>query len=368
MVLFTEVGSPMNPVKPLLFLLGVSVAATPPAAAKPFQPILLNYEGSLNLPRPSVGEYYALTITHVPDGNTRPAWPGAPVTGPSVIIYYSWQGHTFEFNRFPTLSKTPGGLGTAVELARTNGGTYFVGSAGTRSVDSAGNIWDFSGPSSSSGDCQMYSDPGEHVLGVTNLSAGYGVQETGWPGCFRLNGFLRRGDGTGGNYPSDGTAVGARFVVAQRGTGPSTNVPVVVYQSTRTSASAVSSAELFRFNTGGAFDGSTQFHLQYVRSTDFKEYFVRWLCSAGHGGDSYKLDLYAGTASGTDPKPLVSPDIGRDIGLGAGWLDPSSTIRNIGVDWAKSRLYVLESFGQDARVHVFTVTRSPPPGTVIFLK
>jgi MYXO-CTERM domain-containing protein len=348
--------------------LGLAVIMFACAASAPAA-LSLQYEGSLKLPRTSITDYYARSVAIVPDGNTRPGWGGAPVVGPSLMVTYDWAGNTFEYNQLPALETTPAGIAaaaSAVELPVASGGTQYKAQH-VMSVDSAGNLWDMSTLNTSSGGPAMYSEPGVHTLGTSGTTANYKIQESGWPGNYSLNGFLRRGDGSGGDNPTDGTAIGAKFIGARRGSGgEETNVNIHVYEVERVDATTMTSTEQFMFYTGLPWgkDAEVELHawqFAYVRA-GAKEYYLGWL-RGGHSGDSFTLRVWdAATATGVDPA-YETIDIGPDIAGGAGWLDASGIVRYIGVDWDNSRLYVLEQRLRDARIHVFSAV-VPEPATL----
>jgi len=313
--------------------------------------LTLNYDGSLKLPRASIKDYYARGLAYVPNG--APRLGATPVTGPTLLVYYGWGAKTFEYGTLPALSTTAAQLAaasTAVEVPTTSGGTQYAKSKALQNVDSAGNIWDGVSTTSSL-DSAMYSDPGTHKLGASSLSANYKVQETGWPGGYPRRGAMRLGDGAGGDLPSDGSVNGATFVMCQQiYSGPT--YPIVVHDAVRTSATTVSSTELYRFDAGFWV---ADWQVNYVRDTSDAEYYMMWK-EGGHAGDSFIIDFYdAVTTSGAGVTPTFQLDIGSDISGGAGWLAAGSKVSFVAVDWPNSQLYVLEHNGKDARVHLFTL-------------
>ena len=343
----------------LAVLLGGLIASS--ASAGPS----LVYDGSFRMPNSSAwGDYYYRMLTFVPANTPRPGQ--SALSEPTLIGRTTWSGgKTREANGLPAPSLTAGGMGTATLLLNASGGTAYDGGATPSCVDSAGNLWD-GGQAYSSGP-GFYSDPlpsGTHLLGGT-ASAGT-IQESGWyagPGGtnYGSGGVLRRGDGLGGAYPTDGTTIGAHFVTtANLSATPST---VYVADHVRTSATTVSGSLLFSYQAANYTAGKTP--IQYVKDTGGNEYFVTWLPGA-HTGDSFLLDFYDSNTTGSGVSPTVSLDIGPGIVAGAGWLISTSQISYVTVDWDASQLYVLDAgtssgLGQDALVHVFTLDFVEPP-------
>jgi hypothetical protein len=204
---------------PCLFAVAAVLALGPtPATAAT---LILDYEGSFNLPPANGwGDHYARSVVFIPDGNARPGSARA-VTGPSLLVWYHWAGHTVGFNDLPAPVEA-GPLGVATWLRNANGGTESDGPGGYTyypvDVCSAGNIW-AGFKASGGGPLTALSNPGVTVLGGTSHAVS--TVESGWPtGGFSLNAVLRRGDAVGEDYPTDGTDTGARFLVLRRpGTG-----------------------------------------------------------------------------------------------------------------------------------------------------
>jgi len=312
----------------------------------------LNYEGSMKLPRPSINEYYAQGAAYVPHGTPR--LPGSSVTGPTLLVYYGWQGHTFEYGSLPGLSLTAAQLAaapTAVEIPTSSGGTQYWKSMALQNVDTAGNIWDSLSTVSTSTSA-MYSDPGAHMMGASSLSPNYKIQESGWAGGYARRGAQRLGDGAGANLPTDGSLDGATFVMCrQLYNGPA--YTIAVYNSVRNGDGGnMVSTELYRFDTGS---WPANWQVNYVRDTSDAEYYLMWQ-EGGHTGDSFLIDVYDPSTSGAGATPSQPPlDIGPAIAGGAGWLAGGSKVAYLAVDWPTNQLYVLEQSGHDARVHVFTL-------------
>ncbi|MCG3177943.1 MAG: hypothetical protein BIFFINMI_00266 [Phycisphaerae bacterium] len=111
--------------------------------------------------------------------------------------------------------------------------------------------------------------------------------------------------------------------------------------------------------------------VSYVRVPGDQEYYIVWK-SGAHSSDSFTLSFYDPTASGVDPTPAFTYDIGADIAGGAGFLVSTSVIQFVTVDWATNTLYVMDAGtssggGQDVRVHVFSITAVPEPATMTLL-
>lgn len=331
----------------------------------------LSYEGSFNLPSGSAwSDYYVASLVFVPDGATRPGWSGTPVAGPSLLLSYSYQWNLVEVNQFPALSKTVNGMGTAVWLQNNAGGTRWKGGRAS-DVDSAGLVWNSSTGSSGSND-GMHRNPNGHYLGGTN----HVVLSADWYSSHPSCGVLRRGDGYGNNLTADGSNIGARFLINQRTGSAAWSGYVIEVTRTGTGENDVVKTNLFRYH-GGTTDAEKQQGIQYVRDTGGKEWIIMWRFVADNAriGNHNWLDFYPPTFDGSVPQlmPSFSIDVG-DILVknGPGWMEATNTswIKYVGVDWANSKLYVLEgtrsgsSKTQLGRVHVFTVMPAPEVETV----
>jgi hypothetical protein len=324
--------------------------------------LTLVYEGSFNLP--SAVTHYYQRATFVPNGNTRPG-NSVPVTGPSLVIGNSHSGvYIREVNNIPVLSKTLGGMGTATTLTNTLGGTQYSGATYRypQTVDSAGNMWN-PYPNNGYYEPRVAYKAGSHVLG-TNTEAALSV-DTGWPGSSYLcgNGVLRRGDGAGGDLPTDGTTIGAKFVViGEKGVGGRSSV----FTWTRTGTTA--GTHITNFNTVTSGDYST---VRYVRDTASNEYFM--VFSDGSPRTNNNLKFFASGTTGSNDTPTATYDVDTDITNGPGWLDATySLIRDVSVDWPNSKLYVLEATISGAgntragRMHVFTAAAVPTVQTLSY--
>lgn len=324
--------------------------------------VKLVYEGSFKLTNAAVwGGYYYGDLVFVPDGNARPGWTGASVSGPTVITRNVFGSNPSREHRVPTLSKTSGGLIKAAMIPLASGGTEISGSP-IDTVDSDGNLWISAGYSSGS---YMYSSNGVSVLG-SNVAAS-ATQSTGWPGAYENNGLLRKGDGTGGNLPTSGNSLPpnpSKFIVAKRlSAGP--GFFTYVYECTRTSANTVVSTNIF--NLWQADYNTAYKQIEYVRDTAGKEWFIVQPSEIDHASDTYVVNLYNGNLSGgiNVTNPTYAINVGPDIAAGAGWHLASSRIRDVAVDWANSRLYILDgetsatAYNREGRVHVFTVGGLP---------
>ena len=246
-------------------LLALSTAAT--------ADLTVNYEGSFNLPvATGWNDYYAGSLVFVPDKATRPGWNGATVKGPTLVVTYNHYQKTVEFDQLPALAKDAGSLGTANWLTNANGGTYWDGSRLVGDVDSVGTVWDIRGGGSSSTNDGMFRDPfGGHVLGGTSAA----VLNADWYSVHPVGGALRKGDGAGGDLITDGSTVGAKFVISQRSNPGDVGAWAgKVTEVTRTGAGEndVTTQHLFQYY--GVSDADRHHCVQYVRDLGGEEWFV----------------------------------------------------------------------------------------------
>jgi hypothetical protein len=331
--------------------------------------LTLNYDGSFNLPSAAAwGSHYYQHAVYVPNGNLRPG-SGTAVTGPSLVIATSHGGpFTREVNAFPTLAKLPADpVGTATLLLNASGGTEYTGSGsgGTSPyvniVDSAGNMWN---PYGSYWGPRGYGNVGNHVLGENaqpTLTTG-----SGWLGGSYLNNgaiALRKGDGSGGSLPTNGSVAGARFLQSPNLSGVSGRI--YMWESIADGSGNVASTALFDTLSGGVAQRP-----EYVRDTSGNEWFLLY-APGNHTGDSYTLNFFAADSSGAVDTPTESIDIGAAIAGGAGWMEADggtdSQIKFVTVDWTNNQLYVLDaqvsggSGTRLARMHVFTLDFVVPP-------
>ncbi len=368
-------------------LLAVALLAVPASAD-----LSVVYEGSFNLPRTNtafahidIAYYYPRHMAFVPDGTTRPDWGGTPaVTGPSLVIHYDGHGDNlnvvFEFNELPTLSKTSAGLLAASGLPNTSGGTEYGSIRIPSYVDSAGNFWD-TGPSSAAQGMNVLSDPdpGAFVLG-SSTGGTPASNETGWYhqgvlGRYQNGGVVRLGDGAGGDYSADGSAIGAHFLLgSMNGVGGGAGYNCYVSDNVRTSATApeITSSLMFAVYRADFDDGVMD--MDYIRDTGGSEHVVMRHYSATpsrpDADDNLNIYVFPSGTTGDVVRDGYAINIGamateKDSGPGAGWIasdSGGSGVQAIAVDWENSQLYVLDHKYYDARVHVFTFT--PEPATM----
>lgn len=332
-------------------------------------PMVLQYNGSFNLPNASAwSDYYYNRMAFVTNGTPRPAWGGSPVTGPTMITYNNYTPYCVrEFNNLPALSKTAAGLGTAVLLTNSAGGTAYTGRSPSF-VDGAGILW---APENyqpyysdkNNGLFSPYYNPGAAMLGGTTAPS-VTPDTNGWlysPAYYPMELTLRRGNGTGGLYTDIGTNVGAHFLCI--GNQSANNIyGVTVWDAQRTSSNTVVGTQLFTTWETSFNDGNRP--VQYVRDVSHEhEWFLLYNINRTGGSNSFPLTFFNASVTG-NVMPNITYDIGPAIVNGAGWLSPSSgSAIYVAWDWDHSQLYVLDggtsagsgSINRQARVHVFTI-------------
>jgi MYXO-CTERM domain-containing protein len=344
----------------------------------------LLYDGSFQLPTGEPG-WTAENICFVPAGNTRPG-SGQTVTGPTLLVGWETRsGYSDGGIREITIPAlvTSGTMNRASWIAGASGGTSMGGIGGQNTrmtgpydVDAAGSLW---GPGGS-GVRGLRSGSTWELGSTTNTTPALAETWYGPAGMidYGTAGVLRRGDGAGNDLSiADGTLGGTRFLITTRGNGGSYDTKV--YENIRNgdggnmTGSLLFSPRSAQTNYGGAPAwASGRFDLQYVRDPVGQEWFVLmnvpWNGKTAGVIDFYRSDV----ADGQAHDPELSPDIdllARDNGVGEmGSGNYQGIFEDIAVDWANSKLYVLESNGyaknggnNSSRVHVFTLFDEVPP-------
>lgn len=352
-----------------------------PAAADPTP--TLQYVGSFHVPGLGPESAYDIrTIAFVPAGTLRPG-STETVSGATLVVandqsLHSGNGHydwTLEA-LIPTLVAS-GPLNSATYVAPASGGTEFSGRLqGPTTVDSAGNFWHGAGGWGTSND-GLYSLPDDGNAGTLDFTLGSSggnptttTVEGDWhPGAnlYEIDGFLRRGDGTGNDLSvTDGTKAGATFVMNVDGYNSLTSARVIQYTRQSDGGAMGTPVELFQLTKSSATWQAGSYKLDYIRDTEGAEWFVALYPNGSNAWDGTNhhlyLDFYNGALSdGALHAPDFTIDIGPLIDAGVGFRNTTQTkTTDIAVDWDNGLIYVNDTW-TDSRIHVLQLTGVPVP-------